>query len=216
MGLYLFKDRLVIVVGEEVSLFEGRPFARVRDLQEVLLKVLYRRIFHFEEHLKVINRISEELEDAISTAMTNKNLLNLFTLEKSLVYYLNAINTNAKVIEKLRANAQRIGLSPENLELLDDVLIENSQCYDQAEIYSQVLAGLMDARGTIVSNNLNVLMKALNLIMLMLMLPTLVVSIFSMNVAFPLQTHPFAFYIILGIGVVTAAIVGFIWWYKRL
>lgn len=216
MGLYLFPDRLIIVVSEDTPLFEGRQFARVRDLHGVLLKVIYRRIFHFEEHLKVINKITEELEGEISTAMTNKNLLNLFTLEKSLVYYLNAISTNGKVVEKMRTNAQRIGFSAENLEFLDDVLIENGQCYEQAAIYSQVLAGMMDARGTIVSNNLNVLMKVLNLIMLMLMLPMLVVSIFSMNVALPLQRQPLAFFIILGMGLVTAAVVGFIWWYKRL
>ncbi len=215
-GLFLFKDRLVVVVSEDVPLFEGRPFTKVRDLHDVLLKVIYRRIFHFEEHLKVINMISEELEQEITTAMTNKNLLNLFTLEKSLVYYLNAINTNGNVIERLRANAQRIAFSPENLEFLDDVLIENNQCYEQAEIYSHVLSSLMDARATIVSNNLNVLMKTLNLIMIMLMLPTLVVSIFSMNVAFPLQHHPLAFFIILGLGMVTATVVAFIWWYKRL
>lgn len=216
VGLYLFRDRLIIVLSEDVPLFEGRQFARVRDLHGVLLKVIYRRIFHFEEHLKVINKITEELEDEISTAMTNKNLLNLFTLEKSLVYYLNAISTNGKAIEKMRANAQRIGFSPENQEFLEDVLIENSQCYEQAAVYSQVLAGMMDARGTIVSNNLNVLMKTLNIIMLMLMLPTMVVSIFSMNVAFPLQYNPYAFFIILGIGVVSVTVVGFIWWYKRL
>jgi magnesium transporter len=216
MGLFLFPGRLIIVLSEEIPLFEGRQFAKVRDVHGVLLKLIYRRIFHFEEHLKVINKITEELEDEISTAMTNKNLLNLFTLEKSLVYYLNAISTNGKVIEKLKANAQRIGFSPENLEFLEDVIIENGQCYEQAQIYSQVLAGMMDARGTIVSNNLNVLMKVLNLIMLMLMLPTLVVSIFSMNVAFPLQHHPWAFFIILTIGLVTSAVVGFIWWYKRL
>jgi magnesium transporter len=216
MGLYLFPNRLIVVLSEDAPLFEGRQFAKVRDLHGVLLKLIYRRIFHFEEHLKVINKITEELEDEISTAMTNKNLLNLFTLEKSLVYYLNAISTNGKVIDKLKANAQRIGFSPENQELLEDVIIENSQCYEQAQIYSQVLAGMMDARGTIVSNNLNVLMKVLNLIMLMLMLPMLVVSIFSMNVALPLQEHPWAFFLILGLGLVTAAAVGFIWWYKRL
>jgi magnesium transporter len=216
MGLFLFSNRLIIVLSEDAPLFEGRQFAKVRDLHGVLLKLIYRRIFHFEEHLKVINKITEELEDEISTAMTNTNLLNLFTLEKSLVYYLNAISTNGKVVEKMRANAQRIGFSAENMEFLEDVLIENNQCYEQAAIYSQVLAGMMDARGTIVSNNLNVLMKTLNLIMIMLMLPTLVVSIFSMNVAFPLQHHPLAFFIILGLGTVTATIVAFIWWYKRL
>jgi len=215
-GVFVFKDFLVVVISEDVPLFEGRPFARVRDLQELMLKLIHRSIFHFEAHLRAINMISSELEQEINTAMTNKNLLNLFTLEKSLVYYLNAINTNGKLIDKLKANAAKLGLGPEHLEFLDDVTIENGQCYEQAEIYSQVLAGMMDARGTIVSNNLNVLMKNLNLIMLMLMLPTLVVSVFSMNVAFPLQHHPWGFFIILGMGLVPATLVGLVWWYKRL
>ena len=215
-GLFLFKDFLVVVISEDVPLFEGRPFARVRDLQDLLLKMIHRSIFHFEAHLRVINTISSELEQEINTAMTNKNLLNLFILEKSLVYYLNAINTNGKLIEKLKANAAKLGLGPEHIEFLDDVTIENGQCYEQAAIYSQVLAGMMDARGTIVSNNLNVLMKNINLIMITLMLPTLVVSIFSMNVAFPLQHHPLAFFIILCIGLVTVTFVGLVWRYKRL
>jgi magnesium transporter len=181
-----------------------------------MLKMIHRSIFHFEAHLRVINMISSELEQEVNTAMTNKNLLNLFTLEKSLVYFLNAIYTNGKLIEKVKASTAKLGLGPDHMEFIDDVIIENGQCYEQASIYSQVLSGMMDARGTIVSNNLNVLMKNLNLIMLMLMLPTLVVSIFSMNVAFPLQHHPWAFFIILGIGLVTATIVGMVWRYKRL
>ena len=96
--------------------------------------------------------------------MENRYLLNLFTLEKSLVYYLNAINSNGMVIEKIRHNAAKIGFSQESLELLDDIIIENDQCLKQAEIYSNILTGLMDARGSIVSNNLNVLMKTLNII----------------------------------------------------
>jgi len=80
---------------------------------------------------------------------------------------------------------------------LDDLIIENSQCYRQAEIHSNILASLMDARASIVGNNLNVLMKTLNIIMLGIMLPTLVVSIFSMNVPIPGQGHPLSFWLII-------------------
>ncbi len=159
-GVFLFKDRLVIVRTDDASLFEGRPFIKMQTVQDVFLKLIYRAIAHFVEHLRAINMISGELEQQINLSMENKYLLNLFTLEKSLVYYLSAINSNAVLIEKLRNNAPKLGLTPENVEFLDDILIENSQCRGQTEIYSQVLSSLMDARASIISNNLNVRIKA--------------------------------------------------------
>ncbi len=204
MGLFLFKDRLVILLNDDIIPFEGKIFARTATLPEVLLKLLYRAIFHFFEHLKIINRISEELEHKINLAMENRYLLNLFTLEKSLVYYLNAITSNSAVIEKIKHNAAKIGLSTEASDLLDDIIIENSQCLKLAEIYSNILTGLMDARGTIVANNLNVLMKTLNIITLAIMVPTFVVSAFSMNVRIPLSGLGGAFWIIMGLAAVSS------------
>jgi magnesium transporter len=162
-----------------------------------------RSVLHFLEHLKVINSISEELEQKINTSMENRFLISLFALEKSLVYYLNAINTNGVLLEKLRNNAIKIGFNQDDLEYLDDLIVENSQCYRQAEIYSNILASLMDARVSIVSNNLNVLMKRLNIITIGIMVPTFVVSAFSMNVGIPLSRHPFAFWIIMGLAAVS-------------
>jgi len=207
VGMFLFKERLIIVLNEDLSLFDGKQFARVESLPEVALKIIYRSIFHFEEHLRVINMCSDELEKEVSTAMENRMLLNLFTLEKSLVYYINAIASNGRVIERIRANAGRIGLSSENMELLDDMAVENAQCYEQARIYSEVLAGMMDARGTVVSNNLNVLMKTLNIIMIILMVPTLWFAAFSMNVPFPGSSHPGMFWFIIFTGFLLTVLV---------
>jgi magnesium transporter len=186
-GLFLFKDRLVIVTAEDTTLFEGRAFARLAGPHDVLLRLMYRAITHFVEHLKVINMVSSSLEGQVNTSMENKHLLNMFTLEKSLVYYLNAIHSNGTVIEKLKASAAKVGFGPEALEVLDDIIIENNQCARQAEIYSSVLAGLMDARASVVANNLNLLLKTLTLVTIGIMLPTLVVSVFSMNVKLPME-----------------------------
>ena len=214
-GIFLFADKLVIVLSEESPLFVGRLFAKVGSLQELLLKKIYASIFHFVEHLKVINAVSEALEDQINTSMDNKYLLNLFSLEKSLVYYLNAINSNGKLIERLKLSATKIGIGGELIEFLDDMLIENTQCKEQAEIYSNILAGLMDARVSIVSNNLNLLLKALTVITIAIMLPTLVVSLFSMNVEFPGREHPLAFWCILSLALSSIlAVKLFLWWKK--
>jgi magnesium transporter len=159
--------------------------------------------------------MAASIEHQINMAMENKLLLNLFTLEKSLVYYLNAINSNAILIERLKNNAAKIGFTQDNLEFLDDVIIENNQCRQQAEIYSTVLAGLMDARVSIVSNNLNVRMKTLTIVTIAIMLPTLVVSIFSMNVRIPIAEYHHAFWIIAALAALSATCVGLLVWRRR-
>jgi magnesium transporter len=182
-----------------------------------MLRMIYRSIFHYLEHLKIISQISDELQGKINTAMENKHLINLFTLEKSLEYYLNSINSNGALIDKLRANAAKIGFNTEELELLDDIFIENNQCFKQAEIYSNILASLMDARASIVSNNLNVLLKTLNIITICIMVPTLVVSIFSMNVALPVtQEGTFSsFWFIMLLALLSVMLVIFVWRFRR-
>jgi len=214
-GLFLFADKLVIVVSDDTPLFQGKPFAKVASLQDLVLRNIYSSIFHFVEHLKVINAVSESLEDQIAASMQNKYLLNLFSLEKSLVYYLNAINSNAKLIERLRHAATKFGFSAENLEFIEDMLIENSQCYEQAEIYSNILASMMDARVSIVSNNLNWLMKTLTIITIAIMLPTFVVSLFSMNVPIPYEKQPSMFWIIIGLAGLSVLGVRLVWWWKK-
>jgi len=214
-GVFMFKDHLVIVIAEDAPLFEGRPFTKIQSIQDVFLRLIYRAISHFVEHLRGINQISNELEQQINAAMENRYLLNLFTLEKSLVYYLDAIHSNNAVIEKLKNNAAKIGLSQENVEFLEDIQIENNQCLRQTEIYSQVLASLMDARASIISNNLNIRIKALTLITIGIMLPTLVVSIFSMNVVIPIAWYKHAFWVITGLAAASSATIGLLWWRKK-
>ena len=214
-GVFLFKDRLIIVLADDAPLFEGKPFVKIQSIQDVFLKLISVSILHFVGHIKGITLIANELEQQINTAMENKYLLDLFMLEKSLVYYHNAINSNGLLIEKIRNNAAKIGLSQENLEFLDDVVIENNQCRGQAEIYSQVLAGLMDARASIISNNLNVRIKTLTVITIAIMLPTFVVSLFSMNVRIPIADSHHAFWIIAVMAAISAMGFALLWWKKR-
>ncbi|HZW38372.1 MAG TPA: magnesium transporter CorA family protein [Ignavibacteriaceae bacterium] len=212
-GLYLFQDKLLIVLSEDIPIFDNKLFLKVLSLPDLLLKMINRSIFHFLEHLRTINMISEELEDKINTSMENSYLLNLFTLGKSLVYYLNSINSNGVLLEKLRLNNAKIGFNQQELELLEDIIIDNNQCYKEAEIYSNILASLMDARASIVGNNLNVLMKTLNIITIGIMVPTFVVSAFSMNVHIPLEDYPFSFWIIMAFAAIS--VMGFFFFWKK-
>jgi len=214
VGVFLFKDRVIVLLSEDVPIFTGKLFQKVTSLQDLCLRMIGRTIYHYLEHLKVINMITDSLEQKINTSMENKYLLNLFTLEKSLVYYLSAINSNSMLIEKIKNNSVKLVLTKENMELLDDITIENNQCNKQSEIYSNILASLMDARASIVGNNLNLLMKTLNIITIGIMVPTFVVSAFSMNVALPFNNnHPVVFWLILVLAAISVVV--FIMFWKR-
>ena len=211
VGMFLFKDKLVIVLAEDIALFVGKRFQQVSSIKEVFLKLIYNSISHYVEHLRIIHLISEEIEDKITESMDNTYLLNLFSLVKSLVYYAEAITSNGFVFEKARGASARIGLDERDVELLDDIIIENRQCKTQADIYSNILAQLLDARASIVNNNLNQLIKKLNVITIWMMVPTFVVSAYGMNVALPMSQHPHAFWMLMGVCVISVWLV-MLWW----
>ena len=113
--------------------------------------------------------------------MENRYLLQMFGLGESLIYYLNALEANASVLTKLRNHTDRISFSKAELEMLDDIIIEHQQCCRQAQIYSSVLSGLMDARGNIINNNMNILLKNLTLINVVFLPLNLIAGIGGMS-----------------------------------
>lgn len=212
-GLFLFKERLILVQAKEAPSLDGKLFTRVSSLRSLVLRLISRSVSHYLEHLKVINLATDELEAKVNASLENRYLIYMFVLQKSLVYYLSSISSNGGLIERLRNNAVKLELGPEGPEMLEDLSIENTQCYKQAEIYSSILASLMDARASIVSNNLNVLMKTLNMLTITLMVPTLVVSAFSMNVSIPLSGHGWSFWFILALAALAS--IGWLVFWKR-
>ena len=215
IGVFIFKECMLILIPEEVPLFDGKQTFTIQTMLDVFLKLFYRSITHFLHHLKVINMICDEIERKVNASMENKYLIQMFTLEKSLVYYLNAIHSNAVLLEKLRNAAVKIGFSPEHLEILEDTVIDNNQCLKQTQIYSDIIASMMDARASIVNNNLNNLIKTLNILTIAIMVPTFVVSAFSMNVAIPFQKNPYAFIMIMAMSAVALAAAMFFFRLKR-
>jgi len=181
MGVFLFPKKMIIVIADDATIFEGKYLVRMKTLHDVLIKLIYTTISHFSGHLKVINMISDELEQKINKSMENKFLLNMFVLEKSLVYFLNALNDNATLIGKLKLNSGKLGFSPDNIEVLDDLLIDNSQCLTLTQTYSNILSSLMDARASVVSNNLNVMMKNLNAVVIAVAVPSFVAGMGGMS-----------------------------------
>jgi magnesium transporter len=181
IGIVLKPNQLVVIMAGKQSLFNDQQTYQVRNLSDVLLTILSQTTRHYLEHLKVIKQISREIQKKINTALENEYLIQMFTLGESLTYYLNAISSNIAVLNKLNNNIEKIGLSVEQKELLDDILIENNQCYKQAEIYSNTLSELMDARGTLVNNNMNVILKNLTMINVIFLPLNLIASIGGMS-----------------------------------
>lgn len=183
VGLFLAKGRLAVVLTEDVSIAAtgARKAWKLSSPLDVMLAYLYETVHHYLEHLKVIRMISRDLQQKINTSMENKHLIQMFNLSESLVYYTNAINGNSGVLNRLKSHAEKTGLPEPVRELLDDLSIENNQCFRQTEIYATVFSGLMDARGSLVNNNMNVLLRNLTVINIVFLPLNLIASIGGMS-----------------------------------
>lgn len=175
-----------------------------------LYQILYKNAQRYLLYLRQIDRMSNYVEKQLHQSMKNKELIQLLDLEKSLVYITTSLSANQVVLEKiLRINI--IKKYSEDEDLLEDVIIENKQAIEMANIYSGILSGTMDAFASIISNNLNIVMKLLTSLTIMMAIPTMFSSFFGMNVSnMPFSNSPFGFWIVLGISVFTAIIVGIV------
>ena len=215
VGLFLFKDHLIVVAPADMASLSGRTYTKVRDIRMLFLRVLTAGVTHFVSHLQVINAIVDDLEQKLVKSMENRSLMLMFQIEKSLVYYVNAISANGRVIERLKVNArnsQTEGLTPEMMEQVDDLAIDNAQCLEQAQVYANVLTGLMDARASVVSNNLNVLMKRLTVINVVFMPLNVIAGIGGMS-EFSMMTRGIAWpiaYSVFGVGLTIIGVVTYI------
>ncbi len=180
-GLFLGRDRLTVILADTSVPFGGRDFENVSTVTDVVLQFMLHTIRHFLDHLKAVKRLTADLQARVNRSMGNEHLIHMFDLGESLTYYLNALEANGAVLTKLRTGADKLGLSPSQLATLDDIVVDHQQCVRQTQIYSSVLSGLMDARGNIVNNNMNILLKNLTLINVVFLPLNLVASIGGMS-----------------------------------
>ena len=161
-----------------------------------VFQILYRNATSYLRYLRIIDRKSEQIEEKLHISQKNKELIELLELEKSLVYFTTSLRSNETVLEKL-LRTEKVKKYPEDEELLEDVIIENKQAIEMANIYSGILSGTMDAFASVISNNLNVVMKFLSTVTIVLSIPTLIASLFGMNfVNIPLGDNPYGFVIV--------------------
>jgi magnesium transporter len=160
----------------------------------MLLKVFEKVVHNFMEFLKEINHRRNQYENSLYESNSNVDLLNLMRIQKSLVYFVTALRSNELLMMKLE-RTNFLGLNEEERELLNDLIIDTSQALEMANIYTNILTSTLDAFASIISNNLNAVMKRLTSITIVLSLPALVAGIYGMNVEIPFMHSPHAFYI---------------------
>ena len=164
VGIFVDPGRLTIVVADEVQPID---LSRIREAQssgELVLRMMQATVEEFLARLRAIKRIAGHIQAELNRTLDNRALVRMFDLTEDLIYYVDAIGGNGVVLTKLRASAERVGLTSQDLELLEDLTIDNGQADRQGNIYTTVLAGLLDARGNIVNNNMNVLIKSLTVV----------------------------------------------------
>lgn len=175
VGIFLDPGRLTVVVADEVPPIDPERIPEARSAGDLVLRLMLATVEEFLARLRAIKRVAGHLQAELNRTLDNRALVRMFDLTEDLIYYTDAIGGNAVVLTKLRAAAERVGLTAQDLELLDDVEIDNGQADRQGRIYTTVLAGLLDARGNIVNNNMNVLIKSLTVVNVVF-LPLAVIS----------------------------------------
>jgi len=170
-----------------------------------------------KEYLLGLKEISKELyatQEELQKTAANKDIVQLLELEKSLVFFGTALKANQLIAEKI-ARSKTIKQSKHNRDLIDDILSEIKQAQNMTKIYSIIISEMTNAISSIISNNLNKRIELLTIVTIILMLPTLLASIYGMNIDLPFQYHPNAFIILMGISIILSLLGALIFWGRK-
>ena len=218
LGMIVVRDDFFITVSlrknKVIEDFEKRKIKNFQTYKKTrfIFQIFYLNASYFLNYLKQINKETEIAEYILKNSMKNKELLKLLSLEKGLVYFATSLKSNEIVMEKTM-RGKIVKLYDDDEDILEDAIIENRQAIEMAQIYTNILNGTMDAYASIISNNLNGVMKFLTSITIVLAIPTMISSFWGMNVKLPFENSPIGFIIMVFIAVVLTLVVT--WWLKR-
>ncbi len=218
LGMIVVRDDFFITVSlrknKVIEDFEKRKIKNFQTYKKsrFIFQILYLNSSYYLTHLKQINKETEIAEYILKNSMKNKELLKLLNLEKSLVYFRTSLKSNELVMERTM-KGKIIKLYEEDEDILEDAITENRQAIEMVKIYSDILNGTMDAYASIISNNLNRVMKTLTSITIVLAVPTMISSFWGMNVPVPFQYNKFGFLIMITLAIVITLLVT--WWLKK-
>ena len=207
-------EHVITICGWENPVLDQFLTEKVRhfdpaDERKFVLQILEQNVNRYLLSLRKLNHKRNVIEKELYASSRNIEIKQLLSIEKSLVYFVNSLNANELLKMKMkRTNFLHVNDNEDLLDLLEDIIIDNSQALDMSKVYTDILGGTMDA--SIISNNLNIVMKQLTTITIVLMVPTLIASFFGMNVKIPFfnTEHPNSFFLILVISLVLSLLVG--------
>lgn len=220
VGIILTNDKIITISSFPNPLMEWFERTVVYNLnssdrERFVLKILERNVAYYTHYLKEINRRIADIEKELYNSYRNQELSKMLNIQKSLVYFVTDLRANELVMMKMQ-RTNFLGLADEESEdIIQDIIIDNSQALEMATVYTNILSGTMDAMGSIISNNLNHVMQVLTSVTIVLMVPTLIASLYGMNVGLPLQDKPFAFPVILGVSLVLTFVIVWLFIRKR-
>ena len=220
MGIVMVDDVIITVSTRESTIITDFTEERIRGFwtfkrTRFLLQLLYRNASRFLAYLKQIEKASGFVQERLQATMRNQELLQMMKLEKSLVFFSTSLKSNEMVLEKM-LRMEMLTKYPDDSDLLEDVIIENKQAMEMCAIYRDITSGTMDAFASIISNNLNTVMKILTSFTVVLAIPTIFASLWGMNVGVPFQNNAFGFWIVLGIAALASLVVFWILWRKKM
>ena len=218
LGIMILGNKIITVCRYDSDIFKSLTNGKYKQLKtgkryRLALYIFLETAARYLNLLREINRATEQVEDRLQKSTQNRELLELLKYQKSLTYFATALRSNEVMMERVQ-RTQIFNYYEEDQDLLEDVLTENQQAIQMTSINTEILASMMDAFASIISNNLNVVMKALAALTIILNVPTIIASFYGMNVALPGEGHPFAFLSVIGTALGVTAIATFIF-YKR-
>lgn len=218
LSMMILGNKIITVCRYDSDIFKPLVNGKHRHLKtgkryRLALYIFLETAARYLQLLREINRAIELVEDRLQKSTQNRELLELLKYQKSLTYFSTALRSNEVMMERVQ-RTQLFNYYEEDQDLLEDVLTENQQAIQMTSINTEILSSMMDAFASIISNNLNVVMKALAALTIVLNVPTIVASFYGMNVQLPGEGAPYAFLTVISVSVGLSAIAIYIF-YKR-
>ncbi|MFA5331732.1 MAG: magnesium transporter CorA family protein [Methanoregula sp.] len=220
LGIVITDKNIITVCKYESLLLDDFVTGKVRHFAtfkktRFLFQIFYRNASYYLNHLRQIEKSISHIESELHRSMKNEELFHMMEMQKSLIYFSTSLKSNEVVLERIM-RAKPLKMYEEDSELLDDVIIENKQALEMSQIYLHILNGMTDTFATIISNNLNIVMKFLASVTIILAIPTMIASFYGMNVEdIPLSGVPFAFETIFIMSFILSAAMGVLMWRKK-
>ena len=224
----IIKDDIIVTICLEpnavTAAFNESNFKLFSTLKHTrfLFQILYKSATLYLKYIRIIIKRTDELEKHLRQSMENNELFNLLDLQKSLTYFSTSLRSNNIVMERLMRLRNAVSVHgllktyEEDEDLQEDVIIEYKQAIEMVEMYSHILNSMIEVFASIISNNLNLVMKFLASVTILIAVPTLISGLWGMNVPVPFAEDPYGFFIVLGLGITLALCSAFFLWKKRM